>query len=54
MAYIGTGRDIMPSGLRPSGIMSLQCQYLSYGARAWVITNLLHVVEDHHFRGLMY
>ena len=42
MAYIGTGRDIMPSGRLP------------YGTRAWVITNLLHDVEDHHFQGLMY
>ena len=25
-----------------------------YGTRAWVITNLLHDVEDHHFQGLMY
>ena len=23
MAYIGTGRDIMPEGCRPEGIMSL-------------------------------
>ena len=54
MAYIGTGRDIMTEGCRPEGIMSFPCQYLPYGTRAWVITNLLHDVEDHYFQGLMY
>ena len=29
----------MPSGLRPSGIASLLCQYLAYGTRGHVITN---------------
>ena len=43
MAYIGTGRDIMPGPsakwhtLALEGTCPFQCQYMPYGTWAWLI-----------------
>ena len=52
MAYIGTGRDIMPRGRRPEGIMSLPVPIFAIWHED--LGNNLHDVEDHRFEGLMY
>ena len=47
MAYIGTGRDIMPKGGRPKGIMSLPVPIFAMWQEG---LDLLHDVEDRHFK----